>query len=199
MRRALLRNVTFALALTLAPAASLADTPAPAPAPVRAVTWGFETWQCGDQWFDIRLGAGDRDVWIDRIEGVASGVSGSNADPAKRWVRAALVTLTPGDSPPPADGGVNATPQVRAQHAVAGNLLSVILKQRGDQFVSVPVSQTYLGPQLARRGRLRALVDTQTYTGDAGRDALVPRNHPEECLDTEVQLVVQFHEASPAG
>ena len=43
-------------------------------------------------------------------------------------------------------------------------------------------------------GRLRALVDTQTYTGTAAEDALIGRDHPEECLDTELQLVIQFHE-----
>ena len=157
------------------------------------MTWGFETWQCGYQWFDVRLGSGG-DVVIDRIDGFASGIAGSNADLQRRWVRAALVTLTPDGPAPPTYGAVVATPTVRSQQAMAGNLLSVILKQRGDRDVHLPLSQGYMAPPVLPHGRLRALVDTQTYTGDAGQDATVPRDHPEECLDTELQLVVQFHE-----
>ena len=169
------------------------ESSSPLRLPTQTATWGFESWDCGDKWFDIRLGSG-RDVIIDRIDGVANAIVGPNADPSRRWVRAALVTLTPGGATPPSPALVLSKPSGRAQQAVAGNLLSVILKQRGDHEVHLPLAQLYLSPPVLAGGRLRALVDTQTYAGDAGQDATIARDHPEECLDSEVQLVVQFHE-----
>ena len=170
--------------------------PIPASAASRGpqtATWGFESWECGQQWFEVRLGSGG-DVVVDRIDGVASAIVGPNADTGRRWVRAALVTLTTGVAAPPSPALVLATPPERAQQAVAGNLMSVILKQRGDHEAHVPLAQGFAAPAVLPGGRLRALVDTQTYTGTAAADALVARDHPEECLDSELQLVIQFHE-----
>ena len=172
----------------------LASAPAAAgrPGGPRSATWGLESWECGQQWFEVRLGSGG-DVAVDRIDGVASAVVGPNADTGRRWVRAALVTLT-GDPLPASPAVVLATPPERAQQAVSGNLLSVILKQRSDHEAHVSVAQGFAAAPVLRGGRLRALVDTQTYTGAAADDALVARDHPEECLDSELQLVIQFHE-----
>ena len=158
----------------------------------QSATWGFESWECGDQWFEVRLGSGE-DIVVDRIDGVASAIVGPNADTGRRWVRAALVTLTPGATPPANPALVLATPPERAQQAVSGNLMSVILKQRGDHEAHVPLQQGFPSGPVLPGGRLRALVDTQTYTGTAAVDATVAREHPEECLDSELQLTIQFH------
>ncbi len=187
-RRRVLRALSL-LAGLHAPAAALA-APRASAAP-QSATWGFESWECGQRWFDIRLGSGG-DVVVDRIDGVASAIVGPNADTERRWVRAALVTLT-GDPLPASAAAVVATPAERAQQAVSGNLLSVILKQRGDHEAHVPLAQGFPAGPVLPGGRLRALVDAQTYTGTAAADDLVARDHPEECLDAELQLVIQFH------
>ena len=193
------RALAAVLAATAAASASASAASLPAPtAALSTATWGFESWQCGDRWFDVRLGSGG-DVVVERIDGLASAIVGPNADTGRRWVRAALVTFTPGGPLPPIPGAVIATPPERAQQAMSGNLMSVILKQRGEAATSVPVSQAFLAPRVLPGGRLRALVDTQTYTGDAGVDATVPSQHPEECLDSELQLVIHFRELSAAG
>jgi hypothetical protein len=181
--------------IALGAAAALVVLLAPPPAeakPAQSATWGFESWECGQQWFEVRLGAGE-DVVVDRIDGVASAIVGPNADTSRRWVRAALVTLTAGMTLPSSPALVLVTPPERAQQAVSGNLMSVILKQRGDHEAHVPLAQGFPAGPVLPGGFLRALVDTQTYTGAAAVDATVGHEHPEECLDTEMQLVIQFH------
>lgn len=181
------------LALACADPARAVTLAAASAATLRTATWGFESWECGDRWFDVRLGSGG-DVVVERIDGLASAIVGPNGDAGRRWVRAALVTLTPGGDLPAIPGAVLATPPERAQQAMSGNLLSIILKQRGDAGSVTPVAQPFLAPRVLPGGRLRALVDTQTYTGDAAGDATVALQHPEECLDSELQLVIHFRE-----
>ena len=180
---------------------SCAQSPAQAQQ-VETLTWGFETWECGDSWFQIRLGnIVGQDIEVLALNGYISAAALPGAETKQQtgvggtqtnFLRQSLVSILPGGATRVPRGKVSFSPNHwtashdRWTHSVDKNLIALNVKQMGQDVVHFPFSAAGNGA-IAPDGVLLALIDTQTYNGSA-----TVTDKPNECLDTEVHVVVTF-------
>lgn len=160
---------------------------------VETLTWGFETWECGDSWYEIRLGnVVGQDIEVLSLSGWISASALPGADTRSNLLRQSLVAILPGGKTRVPKGKVVHSPNNwaaahdRWTHSVDKNLVALNIKQMGQEVVHFPFSAAGHGA-IAPDGVLRALIDTQTYNGSA-----TVKDRPHECLDTELHVVITF-------
>lgn len=142
----------------------------------QVVTWGMESWTCGNAEFRVRLGTG-RDVRLFSISGAVT--ASSSADDGV--LRQSLLAIYPGV--PLGRTSVARFNTPGTNHSIDEHIAAVNMKQWGAGAApAVPVRHRFDPPLLVRDGDLRAVIVTQNYGG----------SNSAGCLDTEAQLTVVF-------
>jgi hypothetical protein len=161
-----------------------------APAQAEIVVWGMESWECGQVWYGVQLGAGG-DAEIRSIQGAAAGSQLPGADVEGPNVRQSLTLILAAASlHRPAKGVVTVKPEgERVNEGLDAHILQVNLKQSGRNSVHLPISYRFDPPIVVPDGKLSALIITETY---GAKPAQLLSGMPYECLNTELHLTIDF-------
>ena len=180
----------------------------PSPRPeTHYLEWGLEPWQCGDNWFAVRIGDGSP-VWITSLQGNVSWSaqpgsypgtkprSASDPTPVIAFQRQALLTITSDSAMhSPVDGKVISGPDAvgkRYTQSLDNNYFAADFKQDGYKAGGHSYNEYYPGGIYLPDGVLKALGQVITYSGTNE-----VKDKPPECLDIEGHVTVGYTYSPP--
>ncbi len=153
------------------------------------LSWGVETWQCGNSNYTIQIGSG-ADVHVTAIVGNVSAGIIPKTDPEMGYMHQSTLAIYWQGISNNINGSIYASPTngTRYQHSLDGNMYSINMKQTGTEVINTPINVTYPDPILVPGGRLSILIDTRTYDGSS--ELLSP---PNICMDTEAHFLIFYY------
>ena len=177
------KNIYFIIVIT----ALFVITPAFATGPIeRYATWGFSTWNCGNEYYTIQLPKDSS------LEGFTGNLEASPMPQMRNmtFIRESLTSLydnyqnnsaiftypTSGDD------------TSRTTNSADQNLYEIDIKQRASNTISLPINVHYNQPISIPDGQINARIYTVTEDGSS-----YLTNNNGECLATELHLTLFYN------